>query len=148
MGKKITSYFSLTSYSPLALPTIMSVDNKLHSLSMTSCHRRCCSAASVLPNSVRSQRLQPTRLPHPGDSPGKNTAVGCHFLLQCRKVKRESEVAQSYLTLSDPMDRLLIKFSHLIPTDNWKQQGNSLTWWFQNPSAFQFQTRWSIRSSP
>ena len=36
--------------------------------------------------------------------PGKNTGVGCHFLLQCMKVKSESEVAQSYLTLSDPMD--------------------------------------------
>ena len=49
-------------------------------------------------------RWQPTRLPHPWDSPGKNTGVGCHFLLQCRKVKSESEVAQSCLTLSDPMD--------------------------------------------
>ena len=42
--------------------------------------------------------------PHPWDSPGKNTGVGCHFLLQCIKVKSESEVAQSCLTLSDPMD--------------------------------------------
>ena len=42
--------------------------------------------------------------PHPPDSPGKNTAVGCHFLLQCMKVKSESEVAQSCLTPSDPMD--------------------------------------------
>ena len=40
----------------------------------------------------------------PGDSPGKNTGVGCHFLLQCMKVKSESEVAQSCPTLSDPMD--------------------------------------------
>ena len=54
--------------------------------------------------SVRPQRWQPTRLPGPWDSPGKNTGVGCHFLLQCMKVKRESEVAQSCLTLSDPMD--------------------------------------------
>ena len=45
----------------------------------------------------------PTRLPHPWDSPGKNTGVGCHFLLQCMKVKRESEVAQSCPTLRDPM---------------------------------------------
>ena len=52
---------------------------------------------------VRPRRRQPTRLPHPWDSPGKNTGVGCHFLLQCRKVKSESEVAQSCLTLSDPM---------------------------------------------
>ena len=47
---------------------------------------------------------QPTRLPRPWDSPGKNTGVGCHFLLQCMKQKSESEVAQSCLTLSDPMD--------------------------------------------
>ena len=49
-------------------------------------------------------RRQPTRLPHPWDSPGKHTGAGCHFLLQCMKVKRESEVAQSCLTLRDPMD--------------------------------------------
>ena len=42
--------------------------------------------------------------PCPWDSPGKNSGVGCHFLLQCRKVKSESEVVQSYPTLSDPMD--------------------------------------------
>ena len=45
-----------------------------------------------------------TRLPRPWDSPDKNTGVGCHFLLQCMKVKSESEVAQSCPTLSDPMD--------------------------------------------
>ena len=54
-------------------------------------------------DSVQPQRWQPTRLPRPWDSPGKNTGVGCHFLLQCMKVKRESEVAQSCPTLSDPM---------------------------------------------
>ena len=43
-------------------------------------------------------------LPRPWDSPGKNTGVGCQFLLQSMKVKNESEVAQSCLTLSDPMD--------------------------------------------
>ena len=64
----------------------------------------CCYIASVVSNSVRLHRRQPTRLPRPWDSPGKNTGVGCHFLLQCTKVKSESEVAQSYLTLSDPMD--------------------------------------------
>ena len=53
---------------------------------------------------VRPQRRQPTRLPRPWDSPGKNTGVGCHFLFQCRKVKSESEIAQSCPTLSDPMD--------------------------------------------
>jgi len=55
-------------------------------------------------DSVRPQRRQPTRLLCPWDSPGKNTGVGCHFLLQCRKVKSESEVAQSRPTLSDSMD--------------------------------------------
>ena len=44
------------------------------------------------------------RVPHPRDSPDKNSGVGCHFLLQCMKVKSESEVAQSGPTLSDPMD--------------------------------------------
>ena len=65
---------------------------------------RCCQVALVVSDSVRPQRRQPTRLPRPWDSPGKNTGVGCHFLLQCMKVKRESEVAQLSLTLSDPMD--------------------------------------------
>ena len=77
----------------------------------------------------------PPRLPCPWDSPGKNTGVGCHFLLQCRKVKIESEVAQSCPTLSHPMDYSLpgssvhgifqaralewgaIAFSPLIPTE-------------------------------
>ena len=51
---------------------------------------------------MRAHRRQPTRLPHPWDSSGKNIGVGCHFLLQCMKVKNESEVTQ--LTLCDPMD--------------------------------------------
>ena len=51
-----------------------------------------------------TQRRQPTRLPRPWDSPGKNTGVGCHFLLQCMKVKSENEVAQSRPTPSNPMD--------------------------------------------
>ena len=55
-------------------------------------------------DSVRPHRQQPTRLPHPWDSPGKNTGVGCHFLLQCMKVKSESEVTQLCPTLCDPMD--------------------------------------------
>ena len=55
-------------------------------------------------DSVQPHGLQPTRLLHPWDSPGNNTGVGCHFLLQCMKVESESEVAQSCPTLSDPMD--------------------------------------------
>ena len=53
-------------------------------------------------DSVQPHRRQPTRLPRPWDSPGKNTGVGCHFLLRCMKVKSESEVDQSCLTFSDP----------------------------------------------
>ena len=55
-------------------------------------------------DSVRPHGLQPIRLLHPWDSPGKNTRMGCHFLLHCMRVKSESEVAQSCPTLSDPMD--------------------------------------------
>ena len=55
-------------------------------------------------DSVRPHRRQPTSLPRPWDSPGKNTGVGCHFLLQCMKVKSESEVSQSCPTLNNPMD--------------------------------------------
>ena len=53
---------------------------------------------------MQPHRRQPTMLPCPCDSLGKNTGVGCHFLLQCMKVKSEREVTQSCLTLSDPMD--------------------------------------------
>ena len=53
---------------------------------------------------MQPHRRQPTRLPRPWGSPGKNTGVGCHFLLQCMKVKSESEVAESCPTPSNPMD--------------------------------------------
>ena len=62
-------------------------------------------------DSVRPHRRQLTRLPHLWDSPGNNSGVGCHFLLQCMKVKSESEVAQSYPTLFNPMDCSLPGFS-------------------------------------
>ena len=72
----------------------------------------CCCIASVVSDSVRPHRRQPTRLLCPWDSLGKNTGVACHFLLQCMKVKSESEVGQvvylkvtqSCPTPSDPMD--------------------------------------------
>ena len=64
----------------------------------------CCVVTSVVSDSVRPQRRQPTRLPRPWDSPGNNTGVGCHFLLQCMKVKSEREVAQLCPTLRYPMD--------------------------------------------
>ena len=69
------------------------------------CYCYCyCEVTSVVSDSVWPHRQQATRLPRPWDSPGKNTGVGCHFLLQCVKVKSESEVAQSGPTLSNPMD--------------------------------------------
>ena len=63
-----------------------------------------CQVASAVSDPVRPHRRQPTRLCLPWDSPGKNTGLGCHFLLQCMNVKSESEVAQSCPTPSDPMD--------------------------------------------
>ena len=66
-------------------------------------YRCCCWVASVVSDSMRPHKQQPTRLPHPWDPLGKNTGVGCHFLLQCVKVNSESEVAQLCPTLSDPM---------------------------------------------
>ena len=63
-----------------------------------------CQVASVVSNSMRPHRQKPTRFPCPWDSPGKNTGVGCYFLLQCMKVKSEREVTQSCPTLRDPMD--------------------------------------------
>ena len=56
------------------------------------------------PTLCEPHRRQPTRLPRPWDSPGKSTGVGCHCVLQCMKVKSESEITQSCPTLSDPMD--------------------------------------------
>ena len=64
----------------------------------------CCWVTSVVSDSVRPHRRQPTRLCRPWDSPGKNTGVGYHFLLQYMKGKSESEVTQSCPTLSDPVD--------------------------------------------
>ena len=64
----------------------------------------CCCVTSVVSDSVWPHRQQPTRPSRPWDSPGKNTGLDCHFLLQYMKVKSESEVAQSCSTLSNPMD--------------------------------------------
>ena len=104
----------------------------------------CCDVALVVSDSVRPHRRQPTRLPDPWDSPGKNTGVGCHFLLQCMKLKSESEVTQSSLTLSNPMDcslpgssthgilqaRVLewvpLPTPQQIPTKNWNQVFNQI----------------------
>ena len=75
-------------------------------LSSSSLYAAAATAAKSLQScpTLRPHRQQPTRLPRPWDSPGKNTGVGCHFLLQCMKVKSKSEVAQSCPTVSDPMD--------------------------------------------
>ena len=87
------SFFSSSSFPILRIPLwFLLLSNAM--LSHFS-HVRLC---------VRPHRQQPTRLPRPWDSLGKNTGVGCHFLLQCMKVKSESEVAQSCPTLSDPKD--------------------------------------------
>ena len=107
-------------------------------------------------DSVRPHRQPPTRLPHRWDSPGKNIGVGCHFLFQGMKVKSESEVAQSSLTLLDPMDCspagssihgisqarvpewVAIAFSNLLP---WRPQ----TQW--NTVRFH-QSSWGITQIP
>ena len=80
-------------WSGVPLPSLMNI-----------CCCCCCSVTSVVSNPVRPHRWQPTRLPHLWDSQDKNTAVGCHFLLQCVKVESESEVTQSCPTRSNPMD--------------------------------------------
>ena len=87
---------------PLAL--CFTYGNVCVSMLLSICPCYCCKVASVVSDSVRPHRWQPTRLPCPWDSPGKNTGVGCHVLLQCLKVKNESEVAQLCPTLSYPMD--------------------------------------------
>ena len=87
---------------------------------------------------MRPHRWQPTRLLHPRDSPGKNTGVGCHFLLQCMK-ESESEVAQPCPALSDPLDcsplgssvhgilqaRILEGFAHALLQEIFPTQGSN-----------------------
>ena len=76
-----------------------------HCISILLCNTAAAAAKSlVMSDSVRPHRQQPTRLPHPWNSPGKNTGVSCYFLLQCMKVKSESDVAQSLPTLRNPVD--------------------------------------------
>ena len=77
-------------------------DPTWHTVRACCCCCCCCCVASVVSDSVRPHRRQPTRLPRPWDSPGKCAGVGCHVLLQCVKVKSESEVAQSCSTLKRP----------------------------------------------
>ena len=106
---RIHSIFSLIEFcSPLKWPQVTAKGRKNY-VAMKQSDMNYLDEISVyvsekiVSNSVRPQRWQPTRLPCPWDSPGKNTGVGCHFLLQCMKVKSESEVTQSCPTPSDPM---------------------------------------------
>ena len=101
----ISAPFSLGHYgSPhCQLPLLGNCRRSLFVHLFLACLLACC-VASVVSDPVRPHGLQPTRLLHPWDSSGKNTGVGCHFLLQCINVDSESEVAQSCLTPSDPMD--------------------------------------------
>ena len=80
-------------------------------------------------DSVRPQRQQPTRLPRPWDSPGKNTGVECHFLLQCMKVKSESEVAQARPFLY-PHFYLYAYISQIVKDI----QGKEFHWFLKNDS--------------
>ena len=113
MGFSRQEYWSYPGYLPdpgikpaSPVSTALQVDSLLlsHQGNPWMCHCCCCSVTSVVSDSVRPHRRQHTRLPCPWDSPGKNTGVGCHFLLQRMKVKSESEVAQSCPTLSDLTD--------------------------------------------
>ena len=88
----------------------LNIPRYLDFLSPYCCCCYCCGyqVTSVVSDSVRPHRQKPARLPCPWGSPGKSAGVGCHFLLQCMKVKSESEVAQSCLALRNPMDCSLL----------------------------------------
>ena len=104
---KEVSKFTQTVSGTAQLGIELSISSFLRiTLLLTSWDWYAAAAAKLLQScpTLRPQRRQPIRLPCPWDSPGKNTGVGCHFLLRCMKVKRESEVALSCPTLSDPMD--------------------------------------------
>ena len=75
-----------------------------HYLSISLKKKKCPCMHTQLCLTLQPHRLQPTRLLCLWDFPGKNTGEGCHFLLQCMKMKSESELAESCPTLSDPMD--------------------------------------------
>ena len=97
-------------------------------------------------DSVRPHRWQPTRLPRPWDSPGNNTGVGCHFLLQCMKVKSKSEVAQSCPTLSDPWTAAF----QAPPSMGFSRQEywSGVLSWQKRYSNYETSSQLSIRSCP
>ena len=116
-------------------------------------------------SSVWPHRRQPTRLPRPWDSPGKYTGVGCHFLLQSMKVKRENEVAQSCPTLCDPRylsttDRSLIAMAVWQPAfhnirvrtegawSTWIPVGGGGWWWFISQTRINKQFLTSVLAKP
>ena len=109
-GALLDASLPFNSYNPvnrqvLSLQPSDRLNNAPRVLLLLFSHRRCCWVASVVSNSVQLHRRQPSRLPHPWDSPGKNTGADCRFLLQCMEVKSESEVAQScptFVTKSCP----------------------------------------------
>ena len=116
----------------------------------TYCCCCCCQVASVISDSVRPHGRQPTRLPHPWDSPGKNTGVGCHFLLQCMKVKSEREVAQSCRLLATPWTA-----AHQAPPsmglsrqEYWRgvPLSSPYTYWLFLKVAIQKSSFWKIRN--
>ena len=103
LGKVIESFpLLLLSHEALLCYCVLHSEERLSASCDVCCC--CCCVASVVSDSVRPHRWQPIRLRRPWDSPIKNTGVGCHFLLQYMKVKRESEVTQLCPTLRDPMD--------------------------------------------
>ena len=99
-------YFFFHSCSPSSYLTLCYMMHTLNCSHFTDDIAEAAAAPKLLQlcPTLRPQRRQPTRLPCPWDSPGKNTGVGFHFLLQCMKVKSESEVTQSCPNLHDPMD--------------------------------------------
>ena len=102
--------FSLDCFLHQACKRANGQNNGLLGTNQGSSNNAAAAVASVVSDSVQPQRRQPTRL-RPWDSPGKNTGMGCHFLLQFVKVQSESEVAQLCLTPSNPMDYGLPGFS-------------------------------------
>ena len=96
-GKKIDNITSLKSKLEEVCCAFLEIANGVAAAAAAKLLQSC-------PTLCDPHRRQPTMLHRPWDSPGKNTGVGCHFLLQCMKGKSESEVAQSCPTLSDPMD--------------------------------------------
>ena len=106
----LSVFFPLTTRPNLLLPRlVLQVNQNTVHLPILSYINYCSYAAAAAAESLQScptlcdpHRRQPIRLPRPWNSPGKNTGVGCHFILQCMKVKSESEVAQSCPTFGTP----------------------------------------------